>query len=61
MNHTQKHRIMKWLWTLFGAAGVGDFLLRGGDSIANSIPILFAISVAANVIAHWAAEEASDD
>lgn len=60
MPHTTKHRILKWLWLLFGFIGLIDYFLISG-TIANSIPVLFTISVAANVIAHWAAEEAAED
>jgi hypothetical protein len=39
--------------------GLIDYAIRKDNSIANSIPVLFAVSVAANIIGEWAAEEAT--
>lgn len=60
MKKTRLHRKLKWFWVVVGVAGLVDFLVRGDQSIANSVPVLFALSVAALAIGEWSAEEASD-
>jgi membrane-associated PAP2 superfamily phosphatase len=58
-NRLKLHRVQKWLWLCFGLVGLIDYAIRKDNSIANSIPVLFAVSVAANIIGEWAAEEAT--
>ncbi len=45
-------------WFLFGIWGLLDYLF-GGLGIAESIPILFFISVYANTAGHWSAAAAN--
>lgn len=54
------HTIAGWLWFIFGLVGVAEFLLFGTDAIlANSIPVLFFISVYANTVGHWSSQQAA--
>lgn len=54
------HLTLAWAWFAFGAYGLIDYLwIKLG--IANSIPILFAISVYANFVGHLSSSEAAND
>jgi hypothetical protein len=46
------------MWVAFGIVGLVDYFITG--TIANSIPVLYALSVAALAIGEWSAEEAAE-
>jgi hypothetical protein len=48
-----------WLGVL--AIGLFDYLVWPKVGIADSIPVLYALSVAALAIGEWAAEEAASE
>ena len=54
------HRIIAFSWLLIAIYGLCDYVW-GSAWMANSIPMLFAISVYANLASHWSAAEASDE
>lgn len=54
--------ILAWLWFLFGVIGLLDFIQIidvPGEKLANSIPVLFAISVYANFVGHLSTAQAA--
>lgn len=61
MDRVKVHRRLKWFWVGVLAVGLVDHFVWPGAGIANSIPVLFGLSVAALAIGEWAAEEAADD
>lgn len=53
------HKQRMWGWIAFGLAGLVDYLWWPKWGIADSIPVLFGISIAANAIAESAGDEAA--
>lgn len=53
------HTIAAWAWFVFGVYGVFTYVTDTGPSIAESIPVLFFISVYANTVGHWSSQQAS--
>lgn len=52
--------ILAWSWFFFGIYGLVDYLwLHQG--IAQSIPVIFAISVYANFVGHLSTSEAAHE
>ena len=59
----QLHLILAWAWLLFGIWGALRFgikSLKFGPALAQSIPVLFFISVYANFIGHVSSAQAAD-
>ena len=62
------HRRLKWLWVGFGVVGLVDLQVRGPGiletlraPLADSIVVLFVLSVAALAIGEWVAEEGQNE
>ncbi len=54
------HTAAAWAWFVFGLIGTIEYLMRGKTAfLANSIPVLFFISVYANTVGHWSCQQAS--
>ncbi len=58
----QAHVIAAWAWFAFGIYGLIEYILEHTHivkllSLANSIPVLFAISVYANFVGHLASAQ----
>lgn len=64
------HTRAAWIWMAIGVFGIGQFVWWGlshreelmkalTDPIAMSIPVLFFISVYANVVGHWSSQQAA--
>lgn len=52
------HLIWAWSWFSFGLLGLADYLW-GTEYVANSIPVLFFISVYANFTGHLSTAQAA--
>lgn len=52
--------ILAWMWFAFGLLGLADYIW-GTHYLANSIPVLFFISVYANFVGHLSASEAANE
>jgi hypothetical protein len=56
------HHIAAWAWFAFGIYGLIEYVIEKTTgvkifSVANSIPVLFAISVYANFVGHLASAQ----
>lgn len=65
--NTRKHRVQKRAWAAFGAIGLLDYAIRGDITqlwekpLADSVPVLFLLSVWALSVGEGAAEEGADE
>ena len=48
-----------WMWIAIGMLGLATYVTGWGPNIADSVPVLFFISVYANGIGHWSAGAAN--
>jgi hypothetical protein len=60
----QAHVIAAWAWFAFGVYGLIEYLVEAVTdvelfAVANSIPVLFAISVYANFVGHLSSAQAA--
>ena len=54
--------VLAWAWFAFGIIGLVDYVHwvdLPGQTLANSIPVLFAISVYANFVGHLSTAQAA--
>jgi hypothetical protein len=61
MDRTQMHRRLKWVWVGCLFVGLIDYLWWPKWGIADSIPVIYALSVIALALSSWAAEEAAPE
>lgn len=54
------HTVAAWAWFFVGIVGIAEYAFKRSDAvIANSIPVLFFISVYANTVGHWSSQQAA--
>lgn len=53
------HKWAAWGWLAFGLYGIAAFLRGWSPNVADSIPVLFFISVYANLVGHWSSQQAA--